>query len=487
MKAEKMFINGIWVDSVSGDHILTLNPATGEALAEVPRGKKEDVDLAVAAAKQAFESSVWSDTLPADRGRLLLKMAAQIREQKDQLANLETLDNGKPLQQAYSDVETAARYCEYYAGVADKILGETIPVRPDILDYTLREPLGVTAHIVPWNYPIQIMLRGIAPALATGNTVVLKPAEDTPLTALEIAKICKEVGIPDGVVNVVTGYGYEAGSELAGHPDINQVTFTGSVPTGIAVMKAAAENVVPVTLELGGKSPNIVFADADLDEALEWVVKSIIQNAGQTCSAGSRLVVEKKIHGEFVRRVVEKMEKLTVGPGHSNPDIGPLVSKKQLDRVLGYMEVARQEGLNILTGGEALQEGELAKGNFFKPTVIDGVSPSSRLACEEVFGPVLTVLTFETVAEALEIANGTEYGLVAGIWTQDINKAHYLASKIKAGQIFINNYGAAGGVELPFGGYRKSGFGREKGLETLRQYTQLKNVALKIDQKRFGF
>ena len=482
MKQYQLYIDGKWEESASGERFLTLNPANGEALAEVPRGKKEDVDRAVAAARTAFEGKAWSSTLPADRGRLLLKMAAAIRERKDLLAKLETLDNGKPLNQAYSDVEMGARYCEYYAGIADKILGETIPVRPEILDYTLREPVGVTAHIIPWNYPIQIMMRGIAPAMATGNTVVMKPAEDTPLTALEIAKIAEEIGVPSGVLNIVTGYGFEAGIALASHPDINHVTFTGSVPTGIAVMKSAAENVVPVTLELGGKSPNIVFADANQEEALEWVVRSIIQNAGQTCSAGSRLVVEKKIHDDFVRRVVEKMEKLTVGPGLSNPDIGPLVSRKQLDRVVGYMETARQEGLRILTGGEALKDGDLENGNFFKPTVIDGVSPASRLACEEVFGPVLSVLTFETVEEALAIANSTEYGLVAGIWTENIHKAHYLASKIKAGQIFINNYGAGGGVEMPFGGYRKSGFGREKGLEALRQYTQLKNIALKIDQ-----
>lgn len=481
MEAYKMYINGQWIDALSRETFATANPANGEVIAEVPRGKKEDINLAVAAAREAFEKSEWSDILPAERGRFLWHMAALIRERKGKLAELETLDNGKPLSQAYGDVEVAARYCEYYAGVADKILGETIPVRPEILDYTLREPVGVTAHIVPWNYPIQIMMRGIAPALAAGNTAVLKPAEDTPLTALEIARIADEIGLPHGVLNIVTGYGFEAGAALAGHPDINHVTFTGSVATGIAVMKAAADNVVPVTLELGGKSPNIVFADANLEEALDWVVKSIIQNAGQTCSAGSRLVVEKSIHASFVRSVVDRMEQLTIGPGLSDPDIGPIVSQKQLKRILSYMELAKQEGLQILTGGEALAGGGLAKGNFFKPTVIDGAAVNSRLVTEEVFGPVITVQTFETVEEAAAIANSTEYGLVAGVWTENIHKAHYLAGKIKAGQIFINNYGAGGGVEMPFGGYRKSGFGREKGLETLRQYTQLKNVALKIN------
>ncbi|HEX6923412.1 MAG TPA: aldehyde dehydrogenase family protein [Bacillales bacterium] len=480
MRKYQLYIDGQWVNSASGEVITSVNPANGAVLAEVPRGNQEDIDSAVAAATRAFEGKEWGDILPAERGRLLFGMAAGIRRRKDELAELETLDSGKPLKQAYTDVEVAARYCEYYGGVADKLLGETIPVRPEILDYTLREPLGVSGQIIPWNYPIQIAVRSIAPALAAGNTVVVKPAEDTPMTALEFVKITEEVGLPKGVLNIVTGYGHEAGAALAGHPGINQLTFTGSVPTGVQVMKSAAENVVPVTLELGGKSPNIVFADADLDEAIEWVIKSIIQNAGQTCSAGSRLIVEKSIHDEFVQKVVGKMEQLKVGPGITDPDIGPIVSKNQLEQIVNYMEVAKNEGLQILTGGEVLTGEGLEKGNFFKPTVIDGVKPTHRLACEEVFGPVLSVLTFESVEEAVSIANSTEYGLVTGVWTQNVNKAHYLAKKIRAGQIFINNYGAGGGVEMPFGGYRKSGFGREKGLETLRQYTQVKNVALKV-------
>jgi aldehyde dehydrogenase (NAD+) len=481
MRKYQLYIGGQWVDSVMGETFMTTNPANGEVLAEVQRGTEEDIDLAVKAAREAFESTEWSEMVPFERGRILLKIAGKIRERKDKLAELETMDSGKPLRQAYADVEVAARYCEYYAGIADKILGETIPVRPEILDYTLREPLGVSAQIVPWNYPLQIAVRGIAPALATGNTVVVKPAEDTPITALEFAKITEEAGLPKGVLNVVTGYGNEAGAALSNHPDINQLTFTGSLYTGISVMKAAAENVVPTTMELGGKSPNIVFADADLDDAAEWVVRSITQNAGQTCSAGSRLIVEESIHDEFVNKVVDRFEQLKVGPGIEDPDVGPIVSKKQLDGILHYMNVAKEEGLQILTGGVALQDGELAKGNFFKPAVIDGVKPTHRLAQEEVFGPVLSVLTFNKVEEAISIANSTEYGLVTGVWTQNINKAHYLANKVKAGQIFINNYGAGGGVEMPFGGYRKSGFGREKGLETLRQYTQVKNVALKIN------
>jgi aldehyde dehydrogenase (NAD+) len=478
-----LYIDGTWRESVSKETFISTNPSNGEPLAEVPRGTKEDIDLAVRAARKAFERVEWSEMLPAERGRILFRFGELIREQKDLLAELESLDTGKPLSQAYADVEVSARYCEYYGGIADKILGETIPVKPNILDYTLREPLGISGQIVPWNYPIQIAMRGIAPAIATGNTVVVKPAEDTPMTIMEIAKISEKAGLPKGVLNIVTGFGNEAGSALSSHPDINQITFTGSVETGISVMKSAAQNVVPTTMELGGKSPNIVFADANLDEAAEWVVKSITQNSGQTCSAGSRLIVEKSIHNEFVKRLKSKMEKLTIGPGITNPDMGSIISEKQLERIEQYMKIAQDEGLQIITGGRSLKEGECAKGFFFQPTIIDGVQPSHRLACEEVFGPVLSVLTFESVEEALTIANGTEFGLVTAIWTENIHKAHFLASKINAGQIFINNYGAGGGVEMPFGGYRKSGFGREKGLETLRQYTQLKNIAVKISRE----
>ena len=475
-----MLIDGDWVGSAAREVITSIDPANREPVAEVPRGKAADIDRAVEAARQAFEASEWSEMVPAERGRILLRLAGRIREKQEEVARLETLDSGKPISQSRVDVEVAARYCEYFAGVADKILGETIPVRPDILDYTLREPFGVTAHIVPWNYPIQIAARGVAPALAAGNTAVLKPAEDTPVTAIKLAEMAQEAGLPDGVLNVVTGYGKEAGAALVSHPGIDHVTFTGSVPTGIGVMKAAAENVKPVTLELGGKSPNIVFGDADLDEALTWVVRSIVQNAGQTCSAGSRLVVERSIHDEFVSRVVEKMESLTIGPGMEDPDLGPIVSEKQLRRILGYIEVARTDGGTILTGGGRPRVDDLPDGFFFEPTVLDDLTPEHRLAREEIFGPVLTVLSFETVDEAVKIANSTEYGLIAGIWTNDINKAHWVASRVRAGQIFVNNYGAGGGIEMPFGGYGKSGFGREKGLESLKGYTQLKNVAVKL-------
>ncbi|MGG1658084.1 aldehyde dehydrogenase family protein [Brevibacillus sp. NRS-1366] len=475
----RMYIGGAWTDSSSNEVITTINPATIEALATFPRGNKDDVDRAVKAARAAFESKEWREILPAERGRLLLRLCQLIRQQKDELAHLETLDTGKPLSQAQADVEVAARYCEYYAGVADKILGETIPIRADILNYTLREPLGVTAHIVPWNYPIQIAVRSLAPAVAAGNTVVMKPAEDTPMTALRIAELCERAGFPPGVVNIVTGYGAEAGAALASHPDIDHITFTGSVETGKTIMKTAAAQIKPVTLELGGKSPNIVFADADLDEAAHWVVRSITQNAGQTCSAGSRLLVEESIREEFVEKVTALMAGLRIGPGLDNADLGPIISEKQLERIESYMQVAAAEGATIRTGGR--RHAEAGDGFFFQPTVIDGIAAEGRLAQEEIFGPVLVVLPFTTTEEALAIANGTEYGLVTGIWTSNIHKAHWLASRVKSGQVFINNYGAGGGVEMTFGGYRKSGFGREKGLEALKFYTQVKNVAVKVN------
>lgn len=479
MNHKKMYIHGEWVESLSLEKIEVYDPANQEYLYTTPRGREEDIKLAVAAAKRAFESPEWQGLKPHERGKILYKVSEFIRRDQEQLAEMETLDTGKPLSQAKADVEAGARYFEFYAGAADKILGETIPVEPGMIDFTVREPVGVTAHIVPWNYPIQIASRSAAAALATGNAVVMKPAEDTPATALKLAELLAEAGLPQGIFNVVTGYGHEAGAHLSAHPDVHQITFTGSVETGTAVMTAAARNVTPVTLELGGKSPNIVFADAPLDQAVEWVVRSIVQNAGQTCSAGARLLIEKSIHKDFVEKVCGKMAALKVGSGMSDPDIGPIVSEKQFRRIESFIELAKREGVDILTGGERVTV-EGAEGGFYlQPTVLDSVNPQSRLAKEEIFGPVLTVFPFETEEEALELANSTPYGLVAGIWTNDVGKAHRLASRVQAGQIFINNYGAGGGIQQPFGGYKKSGFGREKGLEALRNYTQLKNVAIK--------
>jgi aldehyde dehydrogenase (NAD+) len=476
----KMLINGEWVEGTTRETFPTINPANREVLAEVARGSEADIDHAVEAAQQALNSPAWADIPHAARGRMLNRIAALIRIHAEELAHMETLDCGKPLSQAKNDVETAAQYFEYYAGVADKLFGTTIPISNQYLDYTVREPIGVTAHIVPWNFPLAIASRGVAPALAAGNTVVLKPAEQTPLTALRLGELAMEAGLPSGVLNVVPGFGHDAGAYLAGHSRINHVTFTGSVETGIAVMKAAADNVVPVTLELGGKSPNIVFADAGFEEAVAGALKAIFSNAGQVCSAGSRLLVQRDLHDRFVQELSRRTARLRIGPGLDDPDLGPIISEEQFQRVLQHLEVGRKEGARIVIGGEPALTGQLSQGFFVQPTLFDAVHQSMRIAQEEIFGPVLSILPFRDMDEALEIANGVSYGLVAAIWTRDIGKAHRLAAQIKAGQIFINNY-FAGGVATPFGGYKKSGFGREKGMEALHSYTQVKNVCVTLD------
>ncbi|WP_312474499.1 aldehyde dehydrogenase family protein [Neobacillus sp.] len=477
---ERMYINGEWVKSVSGEFFPSYNPANHEVIGRIPRGDKEDVDLAVAAAKNIFESTEWQSLKPSIRGNALYEVARKVRERSEELAIIETLDTGKPLSQARSDVESSARYFEYYAGVADKMFGETIPVAPNVIDYTVREPMGVCAQIIPWNYPLQITSRGLAAAIAVGNTVVVKPAEDTPLSALKLAEIFSEIEVLKGALQVVTGYGAEAGAALVNHHDVNHITFTGSVNTGTSVMISAAKNIVPITLELGGKSPHIVFPDCDIEETVSWVTRSIIQNAGQTCSAGSRLLVHSKMKDELIEKLTERMKKIKIGPGVNDSELGPIISKRQFDRILAMVERAKEQGARVIIGGKQAKGEELDEGYYFEPTIIESVSPSSEIAQEEVFGPVLTVFEFETEEEAIKLANGTSYGLVTGIWTNDLSRAHRIASKVKSGQVFINDFGAAGGVELPFGGYKKSGIGREKGVEALRNYTQLKNIAIKI-------
>lgn len=480
IKHFKMYIGGEWVDAVNKDTFVTVHPANQEPIAEVPKGTEEDIELAIHSARAVFESAEWQNYTAADRGRALYAIAQKLLENKEEIAKLESLDTGKPISQARADVVNAARYFEYYAGAADKVFGETIPVHPDIIDYTVREPIGVTAHIIPWNYPLQITARGAAAALAMGNTVVVKPAEDTPLTALKLAEIIDETNLPKGVYQVVTGYGYDAGSALSNHPDVDQITFTGSVVTGSAVMMAAAKNVKPVTMELGGKSPNIVFADAELEDAANWAVRAIVQNAGQTCSAGARLLIEDKIFEQFTQMVKERLEKITLGPGMEDYDLGPIISKKQFERIEAMVARAIEDGATAVTGGEREQIKGCEAGYFYKPTLLTNVDPKAEIAQEEVFGPVVCAFSFKTEEEAIALANGTDYGLVTGVWTSDAKRAHRLAKKVRSGQVFINNYGAAGGVEMPFGGYKKSGFGREKGLEALQNYTQLKNIAVKL-------
>jgi acyl-CoA reductase-like NAD-dependent aldehyde dehydrogenase len=456
------------------------DPSSGDLLATVAKATPADVNRAVQAARAALDSKAWGGATPAERGRIMIRIAQALRDRVEELATLESRDNGKPLRQARADVQVAARYFEFFAGIADKIMGNTIPLGPGFLDYTVREPIGVSAQIIPWNYPIQIGARGIAPAIAAGCTVVLKPAEDAPMTALRLGEIALECGLPPGVVNVVPGTGPEAGAALASHPDINQLTFTGSVEVGIAVAKMAADNIVPVVMELGGKSPNIVFADADLDLTVQGVANAIFQNAGQTCSAGSRLLVERSAHDALVSRLVDRAKTMRVGPGVSDPDMGPIISKRQLETVEGYVSIGRGEGAQVVAGGERPTDPSLRRGFYFQPTLLDRVSPDMRIAQEEIFGPVLAIISFDEIEEAIALANRSQYGLVAGVWTRDINKAMTIAARMKAGQVYINTYGAGGGVELPFGGYKKSGYGREKGLEALASYTQVKNVCIKF-------
>lgn len=476
MQAYKLFINHEWVDSVSGQSFETVDPATEERIATLARGNEDDVVQAIEAARHAFQQS-WRDTKPKVRARLLYELARAIEQEADAFAHLETIDSGKPLPLSKKEVLSTARYFEYYAGIADKLHGEQIPLGPDYIDFTIREPMGVTAHIVPWNMPLNMVGRSVAPALAAGNTAVVKPAEQTSLTALKLADLFVQVGFPAGVYNVVTGFGEEAGAALASHAGIDSLTFTGSVATGKLIMKAAAEHIVPVVLELGGKSPHIVFADADLDLAVAEGVKGIYANCGQICSAGSRLLVDRRIKEPFLQKLVAHAQGMRVGAGITSPDMGPLVSQEQYDRVLAYIRIGQDEGARVVTGGK--RPLTLERGYFVQPTVLDEVEVQATVAQEEIFGPVLSLFSFEDEAEALAIANNSNYGLAAGIFTNDISRALRLAKNIEAGQIYINEY-FAGGEETPFGGYKQSGFGREKGLETLNNYTQTKNIAIRI-------
>ena len=474
---------GHWIDgrlqaSRSGRRMDSADPGIGRTWLQFAAGDADDVALAVASSDQALRGA-WRRVAPAERGRILQRAAQAVLAQADRLAVVETLDNGKTLAEAMGDIRSTARVFEYYAGVADKLQGESIPLGQDYMSFTTLEPVGVTAHVVPWNYPTSTMVRGIAPALAAGCTVVVKPAEQTPVTALLLAQILQQAGLPDGVCNVVTGTGAEAGAALVAHPLVRHVTFTGSVATGSRVMQAAARNIASVTLELGGKSPAVVLADADIDQAVADVAGGIFYNAGQTCSAGTRLVVERAVHARFVEQLVARASALRWGHGLRNLGMGAITSHEQLLRIAAHVESARTRAVEVACGGAVAVDPETGLGWFYPPTVLDAVAPDDPVVQEEIFGPVLAVQVADSPEHALALANGTRFGLAAGIYTRDITRALQLARDIDAGQVYINEY-YAGGVETPFGGTRQSGFGREKGLEGVRAYLRTKCTTVRI-------
>jgi aldehyde dehydrogenase (NAD+)/betaine-aldehyde dehydrogenase len=405
-----------------------------------------------------------------------LRVAEAVRGDAEALAELESRDTGKPLSQARTDVEVAADYFEFYGGFADKHHGDTIPLNADNLALTLREPMGVTAHIVPWNYPLQIGARTVAASLMAGNACVVKPAEEAPLTLLRLAVLAEEAGLARGLLNVVPGVGTVAGAALAASDGVDHISFTGGTETGRAVMTAAATNLKPLTMELGGKSPSIVLADADLDRAVPVIVRALIQNSGQTCSAGTRVIVDTTLHDTLVTRLLEAFGSLRLGPGSTDPDVGPLITKRQLERVRRYLDIAADEGAEIRPAGVDVP----AEGYFVEPVVLVGVAPRMRVAQEEIFGPVLSVISCDGVREAVSIADATPFGLVTAVWSENVDEALWAARNVSSGQVYINSYGAGGGVPLPFGGYKRSGFGREKGLEALHEYTQVKTIAIDV-------
>ncbi len=475
VERKKMFVGGKWLEG-TGKTFEVFNPATEEVIAEVPDATEIEVGAAATAAQAALEEGPWGKMSARERGRLIYKLAQRISEKSEELARLESLNNGKPFfESSRVDLPSTVECFEYYAGWADKIEGETIPVAGPYLNYTLREPVGVVGAIVPWNFPLLLAAYKVAPALACGNTVILKPAEETPLTALRLGELAQEAGFPGGVFNVVTGLGPSAGAALVRHPGIDKIAFTGSTSTGQEIMKASAMTLKKVSLELGGKSPNVVFADADLDAAVKGAVSGIFYGKGEVCTAGSRLLVEEKIHDQFMEKLVERSKRMTPGdPFDAKTRLGPLVSKNQMERVLGYIKAGKEDGAQVLTGGKQASVGN-GKGYFVEATVFDRVEQHMKIAQEEIFGPVLATLRFEGLEEAIQKANGTAYGLAAGIWTKDVKKAHAFAKAVKAGTVWINTYGDYDAA-APFGGYKMSGFGRDLGKAALEAYTQTKTV-----------
>ncbi len=476
--ATKLLINNRWIPSESGKTFATVNPSTGEEICQVAEADAADVDKAVQAARRAFDQGPWKKMRASERGRLLHRLADLIEQNAEQLARLETLDNGKPLSIAKAvDVTKTIACYRYFAGWADKVQGKTIPIDGDFFCYTRHEPIGVIGQIIPWNYPLLMQAWKLAPALATGNTIVMKPAEQTPLSALRLGELILEAGFPEGVVNLLPGFGPTAGAAIARHMDVDKVAFTGSTEVGRLIMEAAAKsNLKRISLELGGKSPNIIFADSDLDDAVEGAHLGLFVNQGQSCCAGSRVFVEEKIYDEFVEKSIARARKRRVGdPLDPLTDQGPQVSESQFDRIMGYIESGKREGATLACGGERVGD----RGYFIQPTVFSDVQDEMKIAREEIFGPVMSIIAFKDMDEVISRANRTTYGLAAGVWTRDIKKAHAVANGVRAGTVWVNCYHVLD-TRAPFGGFKQSGMGRELGEYGLQQYTEVKTVTLKL-------
>jgi acyl-CoA reductase-like NAD-dependent aldehyde dehydrogenase len=483
----QLLIDGQMVDAANGETFETVSPATNRAIARVAKAGVEDANRAVAAARKAFDDGRWSKMAPVERSRRMRKAADIIRERVDELSRLETLNSGKIIVEARADVLNTAACLDYYASLTGQMWGETIPMNAPLLDYTLREPIGVCAQIIPWNFPLLMAAWKIGPALAMGNTIVLKPASNTPVTAVILGQICLEAGIPDGVLNVLTGPGSEIGSALCEHPDVDKVAFTGETETGRNIIRQSAGTIKKVSLELGGKSPNIVFEDADLDEAVNGSLFAVFTNAGQRCTARTRLFLHESIHDRFMADFVAKTAQIRIGdPLEWDTQMGPVISKNQCNRILSYVEKAKQGGADLAHGGRKVTEDPFNDGNFVAPTVFDHVSNDMTIAQEEVFGPVLAVIPFKDDAEVAAMANNTIYGLAATIWTNDIKRAHNMAASIQAGNVSIN-YPTVNPPEAPFGGYKQSGTGRELSRHALDLYTQVKNVVVNLNPQPFDW